>query len=102
MRSSLGGLRRNDRRQVERRSRRVDRHQFLDHGVATGKAGELVAAHGILGGVEQTFVAIGARPLGQVAAHCCTRSVLATSERAMATPSNAPEWMPLRMNEAVW
>src|SRR6266481_10169023 len=67
--TSLGGLRRNNRRQVERRTRRVDRHQLVDHGFAAREARELIATHRILRRIEQAFVAVGARPLRQVAAH---------------------------------
>src|SRR5262249_50726934 len=67
--TSLGRLRRDNRRQVERRTRRVDCHQLVDHGFAAREARELIATHRVLRRVEQAFVAVGARPLGQVAAH---------------------------------
>ena len=40
--------------------------------------------------------------LSAPAAHCLTRSLLATSERAIDTASQAPEVIASRTKEAVW
>ncbi len=64
--NARSGLHLRYRRQVQSRTGRIDRHQLVDHGVAAGEAGELVATHWILRSVEQAFVAIGARSLGAI------------------------------------
>ena len=82
-----------------------DRHNLPNHGIVIAvKARQIIATQRVGHGVHQTAVGKSAGPLGQVPS--CSiilgRSLLAISARAIATPSQYPSEITLRIKAPCW